>query len=113
VSSPALRALATAQAVAEGFGRPARDVAIDARLYEATLDDLIDVVEALDDRCERVMLVGHNPGLSGLAQHFSRDAPHLPTCALVALTFETATWAGLGRARPTTVAVDSPAAVTR
>jgi phosphohistidine phosphatase len=111
VSSPARRALATAQAVAGGFGRPAGEVAVDARLYEATVDDLIAVVEALDDRCERVMLVGHNPGLSELAQHFSRDVPPLPTCGLVALTFEAGTWAGLGQARPATVAVDSPASL--
>jgi phosphohistidine phosphatase len=108
VASPALRALTTAQAVAEGFGPAARDIVVDDRLYEATLDDLLAVVESLDDTLARVMLVGHNPGFSALAQHFSRDIPHLPTCALVVLTFDAARWAGLGDARPLTVAFDSP-----
>lgn len=108
LSSPAARALATARLVAEALGCKNKDIRVDERLYDATVQGLIRVVEALDDTLERVMLVGHNPGLAELAHHFDSGIQHMPTCALAVFMFGARSWAGIGRARPARTNFDSP-----
>jgi phosphohistidine phosphatase len=110
LASPARRTLATAAALGEAFGVGPCDVVVDERLYEASLETLFDLVEGLDDRHARVMLVAHNPGVSDLARHFAREAASLMPCALVAMHFEVPGWAGLVDARPVQVLVDVPTA---
>jgi phosphohistidine phosphatase len=78
------------------------------RLYAATPDTLMAVIEALDDSLSRVMLVAHNPGLTDLAHHFDRKVHDMPTCTLVEFKFDTDSWAGMGQARPLHTHVDSP-----
>lgn len=39
----------------------------DRRLYEATAEQLLDIVRSADKRVARLLLVGHNPGLAQLA----------------------------------------------
>lgn len=108
LSSPAARALATAQIVAQGLEYKAQQITVDDRLYAATEDALMAVIEALDDTLDRVMLVGHNPGFTALAHHFDSEITHLPTCALAEFRFEVDSWAGMGQARPARTIFDSP-----
>lgn len=108
LSSPATRALATAQLIAERFNYKVGNIVVDDRLYAATRDTLTAVIEGLGDTLERVMLVGHNPGLTALARHFSSEIAHMPTCALAEFRFDATSWPGIGRTRPTSVAFDSP-----
>jgi len=108
MSSPAARAFETAKVVARGLDYKTKEIAIDERLYAATEVTLLAVIEALDDKLDRVMLVGHNPGLVELAHHFDSGITHMPTCALVEFRFEAGSWAGIGRARPSRMFVDSP-----
>ena len=108
MSSPAARALATAKFVAQGLDYKTKNIAVDDRLYAATQDTLIAVIEALDDRLDCVMLVGHNPGFTELAHHFDSRITHMPTCALANFRFEAELWAGIGRTRPSRTIFDSP-----
>jgi phosphohistidine phosphatase len=85
-----------------------KDIAIDERLYAATEFTVLDIIEELRDKLDRVMLVGHNPGFAELAHHFDSGITHMPTCALVEFRFEAGSWAGIGRARPSSMFVDSP-----
>ena len=108
LSSPATRAVETAKLVAQSLNYKARDISIDDRLYAATKASLIAVIETLGDTLDRVMLVGHNPGLAELAHHFDSSVRLMPTCALAEFRFESASWAGLGQVRPVHTAFDSP-----
>lgn len=108
MSSPAVRALATAKVVAHGLDYKAGKITVDDRLYAATEDTLIAIIEALDDRLDRVMLVGHDPGFTALAHRFDSKIDHLSTCALAEFGFEAASWAGVGQARPARTILDSP-----
>lgn len=108
VSSPAARALATAKVVAQGLEVKAWKIMVDDRLYAAEETTLIDVIEALDDKLDRAMLVGHNPGITELAHHFDGTITHMPTCALAEFRFDAESWAGIGRARPARTIFDSP-----
>jgi phosphohistidine phosphatase len=95
-----VRTRETARIMADGLGCGSDAVILEARLYAATRNDLMAVIGGLDDRVDRVMLVGHNPGLSELAHQFDHDVTDLPTCALAEFGFERASWADIGRARP-------------
>ncbi len=91
VSSPAKRALTTAQIFAEILNYPSKKIASEAPLYEATIDDILHVINQLDDNYQRVALFGHNPGLSEIVSYLSGDGyVDLPTCGIVHLQFDQA-----------------------
>jgi len=108
VSSPALRALATAKLLAEGLDYKLKRLVVDDRLYAAAMETLIAVIEEIDDKLESVMLVGHNPGVTDLAHYFSSDISHMPTCAVAVLAFDVKTWFAVGRGKPARVDFDAP-----
>jgi len=73
LSSPARRALTTAQIIARKLDYKLKDIVVDVRLYAAAVDDLLDVIYGLQDKLERVALFRHNPELTALAHRLSRD----------------------------------------
>ncbi|MFI4868256.1 MAG: SixA phosphatase family protein [Steroidobacterales bacterium] len=108
LSSPALRALKTAQLMARQFGYKRKHIVVDARLYACTAADLLRVIHQLDERLKRVMLFGHNPELTGLARRFSRDLTQLPTCAVARFRFDVKSWSDIGRGSLVGVALELP-----
>lgn len=108
VSSPARRALTTALHFADELGHRHADIVVDERLYASDPASLLAVIGEFDHRLDSVMLFGHNPEFTELAQHWSRDIADLPTCAVVALRFDTGRWPGLGRLEPESVTLDHP-----
>ena len=109
VSSPAKRALDTAEAIAEEIEYPVYDIAIDDRLYHAEVSDWLAVIRDIDDYLSWVMCVGHNPGLTELATYLGYVAiDNVPTCGVVELTFDADSWSLLGEIEPTDVTFDYP-----
>lgn len=108
LSSPALRALKTAQRMARPLGYKRKHIVVDERLYACTLADLLRVIHQLDDRLKRVMLFGHNPELTALARRFTRDIAHLPTCAVARFRFDVKSWSDIGRGSLVSVAFYAP-----
>ncbi|HEX8534495.1 MAG TPA: histidine phosphatase family protein [Allosphingosinicella sp.] len=66
IASPAVRVMETLEDVAKGYGA-SLDPAFDKRIYLASTDVLLDLVHAAPDDADRLLLVGHNPGLEKLA----------------------------------------------
>ena len=93
LASPAARVVETVAAVAEAYGRPLRPV-YDRRLYLAPAMGLLAIVREADDGAERLLLVGHNPGLEALALLLARDDGSAPRAELAA-KYPTATVAGI------------------
>jgi phosphohistidine phosphatase len=108
LSSPARRALMTAQIIAEKVAYRPRDIVVVDRLYGAAVDDLLNVIHELDDRLKRVMLFGHNPELTALANRLSSEICDLPTCAVAEFTFDAKSWTQIGKAALTKAALDYP-----
>lgn len=108
VSSPALRALTTAQLIADEIGYQRKTIVVDERLYASSPDDLLAVICALDDKLDRVMLVGHNPEFTELAHRLSNEIIDMPTCAVAEFRFDATAWADVGEAAPATVKLDAP-----
>jgi phosphohistidine phosphatase len=71
LASPAARVAATLDNIAETYGRPL-DADYDRRIYLASPEVLLEVVRNIDDGCQRLLLVGHNPGMEMLALALSR-----------------------------------------
>jgi len=72
IASPAARVVETVEDVAEAYGRPVQPV-YDRSLYLASAATLLAIVREADDAAERLLLVGHNPGLEALALLLTRD----------------------------------------
>ena len=53
VSSPALRALTTAQLIADEIGYPHKHIVVDDRLYASSAGDLLAIIRALDKKLDR------------------------------------------------------------
>ena len=82
---------------------------LDDRLYHADTDDLLDVVKSMDDSLEWIACVGHNPGLTDLANYLSRKRfDNVPTCGVVEMHFDSARWAEVDRTAPKRVDFDFP-----
>ena len=91
--STATRARQTLEPLLSVLGDP--EVSYEEGLYHAWADSLAERIAALDPALDRVLLVGHNPGLQELALLLSSPSPtrdriaaKLPTGALVRLELD-------------------------
>ncbi|HEX7062811.1 MAG TPA: histidine phosphatase family protein [Woeseiaceae bacterium] len=93
MSSPAVRAWSTAKLVARAISYPLEFLHREERLYLAGLDQLLDLLAEQDTGFNSIVVVGHNPGLTELANYLlpgvTRD---IPTCGLVSLAIDTDDW---------------------
>jgi phosphohistidine phosphatase len=94
LTSPAVRALATASIMARELGVSAQKVLQDERLYLAPPKDLLAVIHELGGRARHLMVVGHNPGITEFADRISseRSIDNLPTCAVYTLQVDIKEW---------------------
>ena len=106
VSSPALRALTTAQLIAGEIGYERKDIVVDDRLYASSAGDLLAVIRALDKKLDRVMLFGHNPEFTHLAHQLSSEIVDMPTCAVAEFRFDTKAWSDVGEVEPAKAMLD-------
>ena len=72
IASPAVRVIETLADVAEGYGGPIEPI-YDNRIYLAPVSTLLELIHEADDGAERLLIVGHNPGLELLAMTLTRD----------------------------------------
>jgi phosphohistidine phosphatase len=108
LSSPALRARLTAEIIARKLDYKLKHIVIENQLYGRGMDDLLEVIYGLDDKIESAMLVGHNPEMTELANSFSREITHLPTCAVAEFTFDSRSWSNISTSGPRSAALDYP-----
>ena len=109
ISSSAVRAVATAEAMAAALEYSWDGIVVEEGLYEADAGEILELIEEQDDWVDRLMLVGHNPGLTVLANHLSSlHLENLPTCGVLELTYEIEGWWEVDRSRPVAVFYDYP-----
>jgi phosphohistidine phosphatase len=89
--SPALRARLTAEMVAEKCGYKGEITYIDS-FYLAEPAVYAGALCSLPDEIERVLLIGHNPGMEGLVQILSGQVESLPTSAIAYIVLSISHW---------------------
>ena len=94
LSSPAQRAKQTVELVAEE-SKFKGELKFVESYYMGEPDDYITALKELPDEIERVMIVGHNPGLEALLQLLDGKVDSLPTGSLAYLVLDIKHWADL------------------
>lgn len=94
VSSSALRALTTARHFAQVWDKPVEQIKQERAIYEANVKTLLQVVNQLDNKYQRVAMFGHNPGFTDFANYLAdADIHNIPTCGTVLIEFPVEDWA--------------------
>jgi phosphohistidine phosphatase len=87
LASPARRVVETV----EGVGKTSPHY--DERIYDASAERLLDVISSVDDGVEKLLLVGHNPGVERLAAKLTaNEVDELPTAALAEIELPIEHW---------------------
>jgi phosphohistidine phosphatase len=111
IASPAVRVTETVSGVVDGYGRELRPD-YDLRIYLASVSALLEIVQHADDASERLLIVGHNPGLENLALVLTHDdgnglrgeiAIKYPTAALTEIHLPVERWSEVGEGAGTIV----------
>ncbi|HEX2641265.1 MAG TPA: histidine phosphatase family protein [Pyrinomonadaceae bacterium] len=98
LSSPARRAKETA-ALLRKSGRFEVPIYFDDRIYEASPQNLLQVIAKINDRFGSAMLVGHNPGVEGLIRFLTGQLEPMPTGALAIVDLDIDDWDQVNIAR--------------
>ncbi len=108
VSSTAVRAIATADMIAEQIGFTKK---IDQRdeLYHADDRGLLDAVRNFENDLNSVLLVAHNPGITELVNKLSRRyIDNVPTCGVAKFDYDIERWSEVGKVAPSDFQFDDP-----
>ena len=112
ISSDAVRARLTAEAVAEA-ARYAGEILLDPHLYMACPADILSLLPTVRENLKTVMIVGHNPGLESLVEQLTGERQDLPTAALAHIDLPIDQWRDLTRStRGTLVGLWRPKQLT-
>jgi len=90
-ASSALRTCRTAELIVESSGYSGETRILDA-LYMAEAEVLLDLLQSLPDELERVLVVGHNPGLVSLIPMLAGQVVALPYTGLAYLALPIDHW---------------------
>ena len=94
ISSPAARALATAELMATQLNYEMEKIHTNDELYMASVRTFLQVVNQLKDSWNDVMIVSHNPTVTYLGEHISdAEVGYIPTGAVMVISFDVESWA--------------------
>jgi phosphohistidine phosphatase len=110
LTSTARRARETADYLAAALDIPSSGIRADRGIYLASPAELLAILARLDDSLESVVLVGHNPGFTELANRLlpSLRLDNLPTAAVVAVDCDTVRWRDIESASRTLRFYETP-----
>lgn len=94
ISSSAVRALSTARGVAREIGFPEARVTATEALYLASAREILAIVRQAPAGTGTLLLVGHNPGLTDLANQLDEvRMDNMPTSGMLCVEFDARDWA--------------------
>jgi phosphohistidine phosphatase len=96
LSSSALRARETTDLVLTAAERVV-EVRYDQRIYEASRQQLLEVIFEIEVEYSRALLVGHNPGLEELLQHLTNRVGAMGTATLAKIDLEVSEWTDMAQ----------------
>ena len=93
ISSPANRAFTTATYFAKELNIPKEKIKQEPRIYEAMTSEVMDIVQNLPEAYKLVLVFGHNPTFTTIANLFSDNyIANLPTCGIFRVDANVESW---------------------
>jgi phosphohistidine phosphatase len=94
VSSPAFRAMETALIFAMEFGIEAEKITLNSTIYyKMNLRYLPEILTQAGEKCDTVILFGHNPSFTEIANSLSQEGcDFMPKSGVLGLSFDVRTW---------------------
>ena len=112
LASPAKRAAATARAIADEVGYSREKIEWVDRLYHcpAYMFEEVILSAGIPDEVKTVFIFAHNPGITHFANETTEawQIDNIPTCGVVALTFNAAGWNDYPSAKHSLLFFDYP-----
>jgi phosphohistidine phosphatase len=103
ITSPAFRAYETALVFARVLKYKPENVILKNAIYtDPNLNALGGILSEVDDETDTVVLFGHNPSFTELADRLSKNGcDFIPKAGIVCISFRAGTWKGIVRERGT------------
>jgi len=93
ISSHAIRAYETSRLIADGLSVPVSHIKVDDNLYYYDEERLYNSIFGFSDEAQSIMIVGHNPTMTQMANRFlETKMDFLPTSTVVCIEFNTKSW---------------------
>lgn len=109
ISSPALRAISTANHFATELNIKPSDIIQEPGIYDALTQSLLSVVNNLDENSDFTALFGHNPALTDLVNYLCDQAIfNIPTCGMALIKFPFEKWKMLSKGTGDLIFFDFP-----
>lgn len=98
LTSPAVRALSTAVSLARTAGISLQKIKLEPHLYFSGVNEIITLIEATSNDIDSLMVVGHNPDLTDVANHFVPSiTDEMPTSSIASIRFNIESWADISQ----------------
>jgi Phosphohistidine phosphatase SixA len=91
ISSGAKRAISTAKLVSKKLNYKG-DIIVNNEIYNASADDIKNVINTIEEKYKTVFIFGHNPGLSHLVNDLTSQWIDIKTCCVTVLDFTVKKW---------------------
>lgn len=92
LSSPAVRAISTAQIIANFLKLSQGQLVIKEELYAAEIMTLLQIISKISKKIDKLLIVGHNPGLANFGAFICGESLALSTCSLIRFSFDFDSW---------------------
>ncbi len=109
ITSPANRALTTANYFADTYALKKGCLAIVRKLYHARAAIFYDVITEIDDAISSAAVFSHNPGITDFVNELTTtQIDNMPTCGIFAIKADTDCWKDFKTAKKTFWFFDYP-----
>ena len=109
LSSPAKRARKTAKHIAKAIAYPKAEIVFEESLYEAYAGDVVNLIRHFDNSVKHLMLIGHNPTFTVLANDLTNaHIDNVPTCGVIQIEFDCNSWGSVPGTGGTLMEFDFP-----
>ncbi|HZF65990.1 MAG TPA: histidine phosphatase family protein [Chitinophagaceae bacterium] len=109
LSSPAKRALKTAECFADEFKLAKTKVSFVDQLYHASVATFVKVVDEISDRFSCAIMFSHNPGITDYANSLTNvHIDNIPTCGIFAVQADVNSWSAFNKSEKFFLFFDYP-----
>lgn len=91
--SPANRAISTARIICDKINFSLHKLKLDDKIYTATSWQMLDIIKAIDNKYESILVIGHEPMISQTIEILTGvSIEKFPTCAFLQMELSISKW---------------------